>query len=74
MRSCLLCKLYQEQVGMSIRSYVTSIKVDEAKRLLDITKKPLQEIADYLGFSSQSHFQNTFKTVIGMTPAQYRNR
>jgi len=69
-----LCKLFQEQVGMSIHSYVTAIKAEEAKRLLDLTQKPLQEIADYLGFSSQSHFQNTFKKTTGMTPAQYRNR
>jgi len=67
-----LCKLFREQVDMSIHSYVTAVKMDEAKRLLDITQKPLQEIADYLGFSSQSHIQNTFKKVTGITPVQYR--
>lgn len=67
-----LCKLFQEQVGMSIHAYVNAIKMDEAKRLLFITQKPLQEIADYLGFSSQSHFQNAFKRFTGLTPNEYR--
>ena len=34
----------------------------------------LLDIADLLGFSSQSHFQNVFKTITGDTPMAYRKR
>lgn len=35
-------------------------KKNKGKRLLRYTGKPISAIAAYLGFSSQSHFANTF--------------
>ena len=62
-----------EETGMTLGQYVTQIKVDEAKRLMDVTCKSIAEIAEYLGYSSQSHFQRVFKKASGMTPGEYRN-
>lgn len=69
-----LCKLFTEETGMTVGQYVTKIKMEEAKRLMDITPKPIWEIAEYLGYSSQSHFQRVFKTHTGMTPGEYRKQ
>lgn len=69
-----LCRLFQEQTGMSAGHYVMAMKLDEAKRLLAISRKTLPEIAACLGFSSQSHFQNAFKAHTGVTPNQYRKQ
>lgn len=66
------CKRFKEETGVSASRFVLQIRIDEAKRLLRITKKTLGDIALSLGFSSQSHFQNAFKQVVGITPAQYR--
>jgi AraC-like DNA-binding protein len=44
----------------------------EACDLLTYSHTPLSEISAYLGFSSQSYFQNVFKKQFGMTPMQYR--
>ena len=52
--------------------YVARIKMEEAKRLMDITPKPIAEIAEYLGVSSQSYFQKVFKNLYGRTPGEYR--
>ena len=67
-----LCKRFAEETGMTVGQYVTRVKVEEAKRLMDITAKSIAEIAVYLGFSSQSHFQRVFKKCTGMTPGAYR--
>ena len=67
-----LCKLFSEETGLTVNQYVTQIKMEEAKRLIDVTKKTFAEIAEYLGYSSQSHFQKTFKKVWSMTPGEYR--
>ena len=72
MNRTYLCKLFTEETGMTLGQYVTQIKVDEAKRLMDITGKSIAEIAEYLGYSSQSHFQRVFKKASGMTPGKYR--
>ena len=69
-----LNSLFQKQTNMSPAAYVMMLRLDEAKRLLTISKKPLGEIAENLGFSSQSHFQNSFKREFGLTPTEYRNK
>ena len=69
-----LCRVFSEETGMTVGQYVTAIKMEEAKRLMDITPKSILEIADYLGYSSQSHFQRVFKKTLGMTPGEYRRR
>ena len=67
-----LFKKFHEELGTSIGAYITQCRLREAKSLLRYTDKSLGEISSYLCFSSQSHFQNTFKKHYGITPAQYR--
>ena len=74
MNRTYLCKLFMEETGMTIGQYVTQLKIEESKRLMNITPKPIAEIAEYLGYSSQSHFQRVFKKATGITPGDYRNR
>jgi len=67
-----LFKKFKEELGISIGTYITECRLREAKSLLRYTDKPLGEISSYLCFSSQSHFQNTFRKYYGVTPSQYR--
>ena len=42
------------------------------ERLLAVTKKSAVEIAEYLGYSSQSYFVKVFKKIHGVTPGEFR--
>ena len=42
------------------------------ERLLAVTKKSAVEIAEYLGYSSQSYFVKVFKKIHGVTPGKFR--
>lgn len=70
-RSYLSAK-FKKETGLSIMEYINKKKIEEAERLLRFSDKSLIAIASYLSFSSQSHFQNTFKKVTGKTPTQYQ--
>ena len=72
MNRTYLCQLFTQETGMTVGQYVTHTKMEEAKRLMDITPKSIAEIAAYLGYSSQSHFQRAFKKHTGQTPGEYR--
>lgn len=74
MNRTYLCKQFSQETGMTLGQYVAQIKMEEARRLMDITSKSIAEIAEYLGFSSQSHFQRVFKKVTGITPGEYRRQ
>ncbi len=67
-----LCTYFREETGMTVNDYITGIKMDEAKRLLRYSKKSLRGIAEQLGYSTQSYFQNVFKKAEGVTPLAYR--
>lgn len=63
---------FKREVGCTIQEYVTARKIEEARYLLIFSTDTIVEISNKLGFSSQSHFQNTFKKYINMTPKKYR--
>lgn len=69
-----LFKKFQEELGITIGSYILECRLREAKSLLRYTDKSLGEISSYLCFSSQSHFQNVFKRCVGITPNSYRKQ
>lgn len=67
-----LSEQFRLDTGKRLHDYIMELKVNEARRLLRATKKPVVAISDHLGFSSQSHFQNVFKKMTGITPRQFR--
>ncbi len=67
-----LSRTFHREVGMTVGSYITARRVQEAENLLRYTEYPSLDIANYLCFSSHSHFIAVFKAQTGMTPKQYR--
>lgn len=63
---------FKHKFGISPVKYLTSIRIEEAKRLLVETKLPVSKVALRSGFSDISSFQRNFKTNVGVTPTQYR--
>ena len=63
---------FHRELGMGIGAYILDCRLREARTLLKYTDKSLGEISNYLCFSSQAHFQNTFKKHNGVTPMEYR--
>lgn len=68
-----LSRHFKEEIGISLSDYIREKKIEKAQELLKYTDKSLIEIANDLSFSSQSHFIQTFRKVVSMTPKKYRN-
>lgn len=68
-----LSRLFKKELNISISDYVCEMKIEKAQHLLKYSDYSLVEIANYLAFSSQSHFIQTFKKLIGVTPKKYRD-
>ena len=60
--------------GISPGRYITTIRLNAARRLLETTDKLVSEIAVETGFWDQSHLTKTFNHVRGITPREYRRR
>ncbi len=66
-----ICKQFKEEYGMTVLSYLNSLKIKEARRLLLEERLSVTEIADELGFESIHYFTRFFKKTTGQTPTEY---
>lgn len=66
-----LSRTFKKQMELSLKKYITSLKIKEALKYLDNTNFKLKDIAIKLDFSSTELFIKNFKSIIGTTPSQY---
>ena len=69
-----LSRLFKKETGVSVSSYIRAQKIEMAKNLLRFSDYSMIDIANRLSFSSQSHFIQQFRDVVGMTPKKYRDK
>ena len=69
-----LSRVFKQNLGVSISDYIREKKIEKATHLLKYSDKPIIHIANYLSFSSQSHFIQIFEGFTGLTPKKYRDR
>lgn len=67
-----LLRSFTKQMGISPYSYLETIRIEKAKKMLEHGVLPI-DVAFKTGFTDQSHFSNFFKKFIGLTPKQYMN-
>lgn len=67
-----LSELFRQCERISLTDFIRREKMNLVKNLLVYSRYSCSEIANYLGFSSQSHMGKQFKECMGMTPNQYR--
>ncbi len=69
-----LSRLFKKELGIPISNYIMEKKIEKAQNLLKYSDYSLIEIANYLAFSSQSHFIQSFRKSVGLTPKKYRDK
>ncbi len=67
-------RVLKEKKGITLRQYIISYRLKAAKRMLELTKKSIAEIAEETGFTDASYFTKTFRQSFGMTPKEWRNK
>lgn len=67
-----LLRNFTMQRGITPYQYLSTIRVNKAKKLLEMGTSPI-DAALQSGFTDQSHFTKFFKNFIGLTPKQYKD-
>ena len=63
-------RAFKRQTGVPPHVFRTQRRVELARNLVQ-RGTPLSEVAQFAGFTDQSHLTNTFKLYTGVTPGQY---
>lgn len=65
---------FQQATGMTPLEYVHTVRLEEAKQMLESTDLPVETIAFEVGYQDASFFGRLFRRKVALTPAQYRKR
>ncbi len=65
---------FKKYVGKSFREYLTDIRLERAKRLLELSALNVTEIAYSVGFQDSNYFSTVFKKSVGVSPLTYRKK
>lgn len=69
-----LSRTFKDVTGFGFNQYVNSVRVKEAKKLLEETKLKVNIIAERVGYGSITHFGRVFKEITGHPPLYYRKK
>lgn len=72
--ACYLSSIFKKETGKSLTIFITEIKVEEAKRLLQSTNFPITTICYEIGFDNPSYFTEVFKKMTGVTPKDFKQQ
>ena len=68
-----LSHLFKETTGFTIKEFIISNRIIEARQLLK-KNNTVQQVGEMVGFNNNSHFIRTFKKMVGMSPKQYAQK
>ncbi len=71
MNANYLGQIFKRETGKNYTAYITQLRIEKAKEMLDAGEHSIEEIATTLGFNDYFYFLKTFKRITGYTPKQY---
>ena len=69
-----LTRVFKEQYGQSISTYLTALRITHAKQLLRFSDKSVEEIGLECGLGAIHYFSRVFKEIEGVPPSVYRSQ
>jgi len=67
-----LSRRFESATGRGPQAYVQHARIQHAKRLLETTNDPIDEIRRGAGYHDPAAFRRAFKQATGLSPSQYR--
>lgn len=65
---------FRAATGYSPTDYVQSLRVEEAKQLLETEDCSIEAVSEAVGYSDPRAFRRLFNEMTGLSPAEYRKR
>jgi transcriptional regulator GlxA family with amidase domain len=65
---------FAKATGLPPLEYVHTLRLEEAKQMLETGELPVEAVANEVGYEDASFFGRLFRRKVGLTPAQYRKR
>jgi len=67
-------RYFKEETGQSFMDYMKKLRIDKAKELMASSNMKIYEISEALGYQSVQYFSTLFKSLVGLTPQEYKDK
>jgi len=67
-----LSRRFESATGRGPQAYLQHARIQQAKRLLETTTDPIDEIRRHVGYLDPAAFRRAFKQMTGLSPSEYR--
>ncbi len=64
-------RLFREKTGQTFTEYLTHVRIEAAKALLEQREKYVYEISEAVGYHNLKYFYKVFRKVTGHSPSEY---
>lgn len=68
-----LQRIFKAEKGISIYKYITKVRMDTARLLLQSSDYNINEISEYVGYNDRCNFADIFRKYYGVYPSQYKS-
>lgn len=65
---------FKKEVGTSPGDYITGLRLEEARYLIQHTQIPIKDVAERIGYKDPLYFSRIFSEHVGASPSQFRKR
>jgi YesN/AraC family two-component response regulator len=72
MNYSLFSSAFKQYTGMNFVDYIKTLRIKEAKKLLEETDMKIFEISNLIGYENEKNFMKVFKKDCGVSPREYR--
>lgn len=71
--ACYVSTVFKQCTGITLIQYINQVRIETAKDLLLNSTSSLNLIAAQVGFEDEKYFVKLFRSMVNLTPTQYRN-
>jgi Response regulator containing CheY-like receiver domain and AraC-type DNA-binding domain len=72
MNGIYLGQVFKRETGVTFLKYLTSCRMEEAKKNLEAGKKNIAEISELVGYKTSQYFSQIFTKTVGIKPQEYK--
>ena len=69
-----LLRRFKRATGQTPADYIQTLRIEEAKQVLETSTTPIDEVAEDVGYTETSSFRNAFRKRVGMSASAYRKK
>ena len=65
--------MFSQEVGSTFVEYLTGVRMEKAKEMLEETHEKIVQISYAVGYPNVSYFCQSFREFYGVSPQKFRN-